>query len=186
MNSTSRNRKTLIGALAGLALVGGGAVAGLSAANATPTPPAPVTQPAPDNQDKSEQQEPKLNGSITVPETATEQPDAQESAQLQALATIDTKTAEAAAITSVPGSSVISSSLGDENGSLVYEVTVKDSSGTMSEVKIDAGNATVLATEAAENGDGQNAAENETGETPDAAEAPDSSEAAETGANAGR
>lgn len=184
MNSTSKNRTTLIGALAGLALVGGGTLAGLSGANAATTPPAPVTQPAPDNQAKGEQQEPKLNGSIAVPETAAEQTDAQESAQLAALATIDAKKAEAAAIASVPGSSVVSSGLGNENGFLVYEVTVKDSSGTMSEVKIDAGNATVLATEAAEHGDGQNGAENEAGETPEAAEASESSEAPETGSNA--
>lgn len=170
MNTTPKNRKTLIGGLAGLALIGGGAAVGLSAANASTTPPAPVTQPAPDNESNGERQDPKLGGSITVPETAGEQSDAQESGQLAALAKIDAKTAEAAALTSVPGSSIVSSGLGDENGSLVYEVTVKDGAGTLSEVKVDAGNATVLATGAAERADGQNG---ETTEASDATETPD-------------
>jgi uncharacterized membrane protein YkoI len=173
MNTTAKNRKTLIGGLVGLVLIGGGAAVGLSAANAGTTPPAPVTQPAPDNESNDERQDPKLGGSITVPETAGEQSDAQESGQLAALAKIDAKTAEAAALTSVPGSSIVSSGLGDENGSLVYEVTVKDGAGTLSEVKVDAGNATVLATEAAESADGQNGENGETTEASDATETPD-------------
>lgn len=179
MNSTFKNRKTLIGALAGLALVGGGTIAGLSAANASTTPTAPVSQPAPETE-KGEQQEPKLNGSITVPETAGEQSDTQESAQLAGLATIDAKAAEAAAVASIPGSSALSSELGDENGFLVYEVTVKDGAGAISEVKIDAGNATVLATEAADQADGQNGDQNEAA---DASEAPDASDAPQTGSS---
>ncbi len=177
MDNTSRKRKTLIGALAGLALVGGTAVVGLSAANASTTPSPPVTSPATGSTADGEtsdggQQQSQLKGSITVPETSGEQSDAQESANLTALATIDAKAAETAAAGSLPGSTATASHLGDENGSLVYDVTVKDSAGAVHEVKIDAGNATVLATETAdpqENGQTgtENTTETESVETPD-------------------
>ncbi|MHA7278084.1 PepSY domain-containing protein [Arthrobacter sp. Hz1] len=151
MNTTPSNKKKmLVGSLAGLALIGGTAAVGLSAANAATVPaPAPV-EANQDSAENGEQQEPKLNGSITAPESATEQSEADESAQLTKLATIDAKAAEATATGSVPGSSVVSTELGDENGSVVYEVTVKDGAGVLTEVKVDAGNAAVLATEAGE------------------------------------
>lgn len=184
MNTTFKNRKTLLGALAGLALIGGSAAVGLSAANASTTPPAPVTQSTPDNESNGEYQDPKLNGSTTVPEAAGEQSDAQESAQLAGLAKIDAKTAEAAAVTAVPGASVVSSDLGDENGFLVYEVAVKDGAGTLSEVRVDAGNATVLATGAAEHTDGQNGNKKETADASGTADAPDATETSDNGLNA--
>ncbi|GLU61074.1 PepSY domain-containing protein (plasmid) [Arthrobacter sp. TES] len=178
MDNTSRKRKTLIGALAGLALIGGTAVVGLSAANASTTPSPPATSPATGSTTDGEksdggQQEPQLKGSITVPETTGEQSDAQESANLAAVATIDAKAAETAAAASLPGSAATASHLGDENGSLVYDVTVKDSTGAVHEVKIDAGNATVLANETAdpqENGQKgtENTTDTESNETPDA------------------
>lgn len=175
MNTTPTNKKKmLIGSLAGLALIGGTAVVGLGAANATTVPAAPPVEATQDNAENGEQQEPKLNGSISVPESATEQSEADESAQLEALSTIDVKAAEAAATGSVAGSSVVFTELGDENGSLVYEVTVKDGAGVLTEVKVDAGDASVLATEAGEDeaaeGAEDEAAEDESGETGETAD----------------
>lgn len=176
MDNTTRKRKALIGTFAGLAFVGGAAVIGLSAANASTTPP-PVTSPAAGGtadtgQPDDGQQEPQFKGTITVPEIEGEQSDAQESAKLTALATITAKTAETAATASLPGATATASHLGDENGSLVYDVTVKDSTGAVHDVKIDAGNATVLATETAdpqENGQKgtEKTTETEINETPD-------------------
>ncbi|SDI89443.1 Peptidase propeptide and YPEB domain-containing protein [Arthrobacter subterraneus] len=169
MNTTPKNKKMLVGSLAGLALLGGTAVVGLTAANAATVPaPAPV-EANQDANETDEKQEPKLNGSITVPESATELSEADESAQYADLATIDTKAAEDAALASVSGASVVSSELGDENGSLVYEVTVKDGAGALTEVKVDAGNATVLDTEAGDD-EGSEGAEDEAGETGETAD----------------
>lgn len=181
MNTGDNKMKMLIGSVAGVALIGGTAAVGLSAANATTVPaPAPV-QASQDGAENGEQQEPKLNGSITVPESATEQSEADESAQLAELANVDPAAAEEAATGSVSGSSVVSTELGDENGSLVYEVTVKDGAGTLTEVKVDAGNATVLDTEAGEDEAGE-AADDQGGSDNEAdGEIDDAQEAASTG-----
>ncbi len=139
-----QKKKAIVGSLAGLVLVSGTALGGIAVANAN-TPATP--SPGPTQSEQGEQKEAQVKGSISVPESATEVPDAEEAAQLAKLATIDAKAAEAAATASVPGSSIVSTELGDEDGSLVYDVSVKDGAGTITEVKVDAGNATVLASE---------------------------------------
>ena len=143
----------LIGSLAGLALIGGTAAVGLGAANAT--------TPGPDRSTggsaHSEKQEPQSAGSITVPESATEQSESEESLNLAKLATVDPKTAEAAAVASVPGSTAVSTTLGDENGSLVYEVKLTDTAGAGIEVAVDAGNSAILNTESDANEQGEKA-----------------------------
>ncbi|MHA7277636.1 PepSY domain-containing protein [Arthrobacter sp. Hz1] len=180
MNATPSNKKKmLVGSLAGIALIGGTAAVGLTAANAATVAPTPPVQASQDGNEADEKQEPKLNGSITAPESATEQSEADESAQLAKLATIDAKAAEAAATGSAPGSSVVSTELGDENGSVVYEVTVKDGAGVLTEVEVDAGNATVLATEAGED-EASEETEDESGEAGESAE----DESGETGETA--
>ena len=139
----SKRKKTVVGALAGLLLVGGIASTGIAAANA-----ANNTSPASSSQDqKNEPKEAKITGTIAVTESATEESDAAEAAKLAKLATIGEKAAAAAALASVPGSSIVGTSLDNEDGWLVYEVSVKDKAGVVTEVTVDAGNAKVLASE---------------------------------------
>lgn len=67
-----------------------------------------------------------------------------ESAKLASLAKVDRAQAERAALAEVPGT-VTDAQLGNENGNVIWEVDVKGSDGAQHEVKIDAGNGTVLA-----------------------------------------
>lgn len=142
--NTTQKKKAIIGSVAGLVLAGGTALGGIAAANANSSG-APAPGATQDEQNDSNEVE--VAGSIPVPESATEVPDAEEEAQLAELATIDSAAAEAAATSSVPGSTIVSTVLGDEDGFLVYDVTVKDGAGAVTEVKVDGGNATVLASE---------------------------------------
>lgn len=89
-----------------------------------------------------------VKGSIQLPaeQSGVEVPDAQEEAQYASLARITPEQAKQAAQSAVPGS-VTSVTLGDEDGSLVYEVH----SGN-TEVLVDAGNGKVLHQEAADSG----------------------------------
>lgn len=145
--NVSQKKKAIVGSLAGLVLISGTALGGVAVANAntTGTPSTETTQ-----NDQAEQGETKVTGSISVPESGTEVPDAEEAAQLAKLATIDTAAAEAAATATVPGSSVVNTELSDEDGFLIYDVSVKDGAGTVTEVMVDAGNATVLGSEASD------------------------------------
>ncbi|MDN4609559.1 PepSY domain-containing protein [Arthrobacter burdickii] len=156
----TQNKKALVGSLAGLALVSGTVLVGVAVANANSasTPASGTTQNEQDEQDgqneqndqdgQNDQDEALVKGSIPVPESATEVPDAEESAQLTQLATIDATGAEGAATASVPGSTAISTELSGDDGFLVYDVTVKDGAGAVTEVTVDAGNGTILASEA--------------------------------------
>ncbi|WP_420597290.1 PepSY domain-containing protein [Deinococcus sp.] len=90
--------------------------------------------------------ESNVKGNITLPAEAagTETADnGQDAAKYQSLAKISAAEASAAAQKAVPGT-VSSTTLGDENGSLVYEVVI----GQVS-VKVDAGNGQVLGQDAA-------------------------------------
>ena len=139
----SKRQKTVVGSLAGLLLIGGIASTGMAVANA-----ANETAPSSSSQnEKGEGPEVTIKGSISVTESATEQSETVEATNLAKLATVDAKSANAAALASVPGSSLVSSSLDHEDGSLVYDVKVKVGSGVVTEVVIDAGNAKVLASE---------------------------------------
>ena len=131
--------------VAGLALGG----AGIAAA-ATNGPAAPSG---------SQDQEPAYTGSVKAPpETATEGADteaseASEAKTLQSLATTTPKQAKAAAIAVVPGTAG-TVELDNENGYVVYSVQVIGAKDKAVDVKVDAGNAKVLAQEA----DGDNEA----------------------------
>lgn len=169
--NTIQKKKAIVGSLAGLVLVSGTALGGIAVANANTTAtPSPGTTQG-EQGEQNDANEAKVKGSISVPESATEVPDAEESAQLATLATVDAAAAEAAATASVPGSTIVSTELGDEDGFLVYDVTVKDGAGTVTEVKVDAGNATVLASEA---GDDEGA------EGPEGSEGSEASEGSES------
>jgi hypothetical protein len=67
----------------------------------------------------------------------------EESVALKPLAKIDINQAQKVALGANPGTTVVKSELDNENGSLVYSVTLDNGL----DVKIDAGNATVLHTE---------------------------------------
>jgi uncharacterized membrane protein YkoI len=98
--------------------------------------------------DNVEEQEPQYTGSITVDESQYEgMSDADEAAALQAKATITSAQAEAAALAANPGTTVVKTELDNENGVLVYSVEL--SNGT--DVKVDAGNGSILHTEQAGN-----------------------------------
>jgi uncharacterized membrane protein YkoI len=66
-----------------------------------------------------------------------------ESVALRGKAKIDISDAEKTALTAFPGTKVVESKLENENGNLVYSVTLDNSKS----LKIDAGNAVVLQTE---------------------------------------
>lgn len=116
---------------------------------------------------QAEEQDPNIKGTITAPAEQGEQDEAAESKQLEGLAKIDQKAAEEAALAAVPGT-VKNVQLENENGFVVYGVEVQASDGTITDVKVDAGDGTILA---------QEAADNEANEGPEGSEANEGSEA---------
>lgn len=168
----SPRKNAIAGSVLALVLVAGTSAGGIAIANAastqqgtsnstdlpeandTPdvqgeadTPEANDTADGPSSTEGNDQ---SVKGSITVPESSTELSAADESAQLAKLATIDQAAASAAAISAVPGSVVDSTVLGEEDGSLIYEVLLTDGAGSKTEVKIDAGTAKALSVGPAE------------------------------------
>ncbi len=98
-----------------------------------------------------DQQTPRLNGSISVPQAADgSQSDAAEAATLAGLAKISIEQAQAAALTANGGTTVVKASLDNENDTLIYSIELSNGS----DVKVDAGNGRILATDVggAENG----------------------------------
>lgn len=165
----NKNTRTVLLALATSAAVAA-PLAGYAFAQTTPAARTTVAQAQTGTQNEgaegSEQNEqnetPAYKGSIQLPaeQTGTEVPDAQEEAQLQALAKITPQQASQAAQAAVPGT-VTSVKLEDEDGSLVYAVVIGQT-----EVKVDAGNGRVLHQEAADNENGGSEQEgSEQGET---------------------
>lgn len=143
-------------------LVAGAAVAAVLTVGAASAAIAVQQQPqdTTGTQTTSQEQHPAINGSVPAPagtETndATEGSgnDAAEAQQLKGLAKIDQATAEKAALQAVPGT-VVKTELDNENGFVVYSVEVKSADGTVTDVKVDAGNGQVLAQESEAN-DGQ-------------------------------
>jgi hypothetical protein len=117
-----------------------------------------------------QEREPAINGSVAAPpeteandDTETPESDAAEAKQLESLAKIDRAAAEKAALDAVPGE-VVKTELDNENGFVVYSVEVKSADGTVTDVKVDAGDGTVLAQETEENEANEGAEGNETQE----------------------
>lgn len=81
--------------------------------------------------------------------------EAAESAALAGLATVTADEATAAALQAVPGTAG-AAQLENENGYVVYGVEITQADGTTVDVKIDAGNGTVLAQDTGD-GDGETA-----------------------------
>jgi uncharacterized membrane protein YkoI len=106
---------------------------------------------APDQDEGSEAAETpgQENGSeqeSAASEAADDKGEKAESATLASLAKIDRAQAEQAALVKVPGTAT-AAELGNENGNVVWEIDVKAKDGTQHEVKVDAGNGTVLMAE---------------------------------------
>ncbi|ABF44218.1 PepSY domain-containing protein [Deinococcus geothermalis] len=160
----NKNTRTLLLALATSAAVAVPLV-GYAFAQGTPAVRTAVTQAQTGTQNEgpegSEQNEsPAYRGSIQLPaeQPGAEMPDAQEEAQLRALAKITPQQASQAAQAAVPGT-VSSVKLEDENGSLVYAVVIGQT-----EVKVDAGTSQVLHQEAADTGNENGGNDQEGGE----------------------
>jgi len=135
---TKKQWLTSVGA--GSLLVMGGLLAGPVAgfaSNSTTAPSAVVAQ-----QEADGEQDPSYIGTIHVDDSVDVSED-QEAATLQSLATITQDQAEQAALATAPGATVTKVTLDNENGWVVYSVTLDN--GT--EVKVDAGDGQVLATE---------------------------------------
>lgn len=154
----NKNLKTVLLTLTTTAAIGV-PLAGYAFAQTTPANQtmAQAQNQADNDTEQNDDQSPAYKGSIQLPQgkESAEVPDAQEQAQLQALAKITPDQAKQAALAVVPGT-VTSVKLGDENGSLVYEVIIGNT-----EVKVDAGNGKVLHQEAAGT-DNEKGGENET------------------------
>lgn len=129
------------------------------------TPP-PATTPADGAQE--ERQDPRYDSSITVPAGADTENEADEAASLAGLATITADQARDSALAKFPGATVKKVELENENGALVYGVELVDASGKGQDVKVDAGNGSVLHVDSDGPDDGAEGAEGgETGEETD-------------------
>lgn len=89
-------------------------------------------------------QDPSYNSSIAVDQSqASGLSEADESAALQSKATISAAEAEVAVMAANPGTKVVKTELDNENGALVYSVELSNGA----DVKVDAGNGTILYTD---------------------------------------
>ena len=129
------NKTTFIGSIAGMALMLGVAGSGIALAQ-SPTPS--------DTQDQIES--PAYSGSISVDQAQTEgMSEADEAAALQGQTGITADEAKTAAEAANPGAKAAKVELDNENGVLVYSVELDNGL----DVKVDAGNSSVLHTEQA-------------------------------------
>lgn len=141
----------MVGTLLGAGIAGAFTFNGSPVAAQTDTTSAEVTDADTAEVDEANEtdddaQEPALNGSIAVDEAQFEgMSEADEAAALEGLATLTADDAKAIA-ESETGATATEVELDDENGSLVYSVTLDDGQ----EVLVDAGNGSVLLTEAAD------------------------------------
>jgi len=136
--------KRIAGVVIGIALLMGSLGIGIALAQG----PTPIASPQAASQEEAgtddQVQSPSYTGSIPVDQAQYEGvSEADEAAALQGKATISAADAEAAALAANPGATVVKTELDNENGVLVYSVEL--SSGL--DVKVDAGNCSVLHTE---------------------------------------
>lgn len=155
--ANGKKQRFLVGGLGASALAGAYLLGSLSLAPAF-AQSAPPAQPT-----LLQEEHPRYSGSIQVPEQPDQpgtphQGEQQEAQALAGLATITADQANQAALAQVPGATVQNTELENEDGSLVYSVQLVDSAGKAQEVKVDAGNGTVLHTEA-DGADGAEAGE---------------------------
>ncbi len=102
----------------------------------------------PDDEDTGlDLQVPNYTGSISVDEAQYEgMSEADEATALQQYTTISATEAEAAALGANPGATLVKTELDNENGMLVYSVELDNGA----DVKVDAGNGTILFTDSSD------------------------------------
>ena len=136
-------RKHTYSALAGLGvLVGTAGIAGATSGGSTPVDQAQDPVATAIETDDGENDLVSYVSSITVESTGSE---ADEASQLAVLSTVSEADATAAALIAQSGT-VTSAQLENEDGNVIYAVDIDTGSGAV-EVKVDAGNASVLAIE---------------------------------------
>ncbi len=86
-------------------------------------------------------------GSVRIEESTLPDDDAAERAGLDEAASVDRTRAESAALESAGGGTVLESELEEEDGFVIWEVEVRGDDGSVREVSIDAGDASVLGSE---------------------------------------
>ncbi len=151
---TSRTRRLLFSGAAALGVAAGAAgIAGAATGGSAGSSPPPTA---------SADREPAYTSSVTAPEGSESQSEADETATLQGQATVTSEQARAAALAAVPGTAA-EPELENENGNVVWGVEITRADGTVTDVKVDAGNAKVLAQESEDDRDG-GAEAHETGE----------------------
>ncbi|HUV91614.1 MAG TPA: PepSY domain-containing protein [Anaerolineales bacterium] len=96
-------------------------------------------------------QDPSYVGSVAVDQAQTEgMSEDNEAAALQGKVTLSVADAETAALAANPGATVVKTELDNENGALVYSVELSNGA----DVKVDAGNATILFTDSGADNEG--------------------------------
>lgn len=160
------------------ALIAGAAavLAGLGITGAAATQNGPTDPAGPAGQsDQQNQDDPTYTGSVPAPNegndsgTETQADESAEAQALQDLATVTADQARDAALAAVPGNAG-KIELDNENGFVVYSVEITGADGTVTDVKVDAGNGQVLAQDAGGDEDGAS----ESAEGPEGSEAPGS------------
>jgi uncharacterized membrane protein YkoI len=158
----SRTKRLIaVGATALGATVGLAGIVGFTGAHA----PKQLVSAQADGESGDQTQDPSYTSSVTAPEQ-NGQSEANQSAALESLAKISADQARDAALVAVPGTAG-NVELDNENGNVVYSVQVTDASGKVIDVKVDAGNGSVLRQDSA------NDKAREGGETPKGREAPE-------------
>ncbi len=113
------------------------------------TPPAPTPQTTTqDDRANQGDHQPSYTASIKAAQDQKDQGEQDESKALAGMAKITADQAKEAALAQFPGATVAKVELDNEDGNVVYSVQLIDKSGTSQDVKVDAGNGKVLATEA--------------------------------------
>ena len=167
-----RNKAVVAGLATAVVLAGGVGVAAASGSSGTSDEPKVNSRAeGTDDAEGTEEQEPKLNGSIQVKEDEVAgESEQEESARLSDKAEVSEQDAKAAALAAVGGGTVTDSELGNENGSLIWEIEVTKTDGSQVEVKVDAGNGTVLAQEAEDEDGTEDGTEDEDEDSDEVAE----------------
>jgi len=165
---TSRTKRLLfsgaaaIGVAAGAAGTAGAATGGQSTPSQTPT-----------EAEADGAQDPSYTSSVTAPEAPESQPEADEAAALEGVATVTADQARDAALSAMPGTAG-EVELDNENGNVVWSVEITAADGTITDVKVDAGNAAILAQDSEDDSESE---ADEANEAPEADEAPEAAPA---------
>jgi uncharacterized membrane protein YkoI len=133
----SRTKRLIaVGATAAAATIGVAGIVGFTKADAV------KKEVSSQSDEKAGDETPSYTSSVTAPEQ-NGRSEADEAAALRSLAKISPDQARDAALAAVPGTAG-EVELENENGNVVYGVEITDASGAKFDVKVDAGNGSVL------------------------------------------